>query len=626
MSMTRDELLARLKSIEWNDIEFKEASWEVPKSALPTVSAFANTDGGHLVFGVKEVNGTYLVSGVIGADKVQNDFLGQLRDRNKISIFLPIGADLLGLEEGTVIVFYVPEARRNEKPVYLDGNPKRSYIRRGSRDDMCTGDELIRFMRDASDTRYDSELLPDLNVANSFDESTVRWYRQRHAERDPGRYETLSDIAFLQQMACVAEKQNQLIPTRAGILVFGTDAAFRQVLNRPIVDFQIYRESNADYSAEVRWADRMTPVPEENLIKTWQTLVNFYSRHAEHRFAIDPGNLRRADDPPDYVSFREAAINLLIHQDFGEQTRWPTIRFFSDQSEFFNPGDAFSSREQLMDPGAKPVRNPSIVAAFRRIGLSDQAGSGVGAIYASWRKLGNVPPVIENDKAEKTFRLILPKTKLLTEARLLAQANLGVKLSEQEAAVFAELTRKGQIDIVDIKGLTGLSGPAALELVERLTVQALLVPVHEGGHLYTLAEHLRQRFIQSNVKNIEQNHIVTSSSAAATATEQVTAQVEVEATAQAPPLVQLSTVQWIIVENADTPRTLQELLTIARYKQRAHFKAHHLEPLLAGGVLRMTVPDKPRSSRQQYVLTETGVKLKAMHGKARAATEQKTEQ
>jgi|GEM_PF-6229393 hypothetical protein len=43
--MTRDELLARLNSIEWNDIEFKEAAWEVPKSALSTVSAFANTAG-----------------------------------------------------------------------------------------------------------------------------------------------------------------------------------------------------------------------------------------------------------------------------------------------------------------------------------------------------------------------------------------------------------------------------------------------------------------------------------------------------------------------------------------------------------------------------------------------------
>jgi ATP-dependent DNA helicase RecG len=624
--MTRDELLVRLNSIEWNDIEFKAASWEVPKNALSTVSAFANTSGGHLVFGVSEENRTFSISGVIEADKIQNDFLGQVRDRNKISVFLPIHSDLHALVEGTVIVFYVPEAQRNEKPVYLDGNPKRSYIRRGSRDDTCTGDELIRFIRDASDTRYDSDQLPDFNVERCFDESTVRWYRQRHSERDPGRFETLSDIEFLQRMACVAEKQNQLIPTRAGILIFGTDAAFRQVLNRPIVDFQVYRESKANYSAEARWADRMTPVPEENLVKTWQALVAFYSRHSEHGFAIDPGNLRRADDPPDYVSFREATINLLIHQDFGEQTRWPTIRFFGDQSEFFNPGDAFSSREQLMDSGEKPVRNPSIVAAFRRIGLSDQAGSGMGAIFASWRGLGNVPPIIENNKAEKTFRLILPKEKLLTEARLLAQASLGVSLSEQEAAVFADLTRKGQIDIVDIKGLTGLSGPASLALVERLTVQALLEPVREGAHLFTLSNHLRPRFMPASARTTQQNQMVTALDPAAAMTEQVTTQVASETTEQVPALTQLSAVQWLIVQNTDTPRALNELLIITGYTQRAHFRRHHLEPLLAGGVLRMTVPDKPQSSKQKYVLTETGIALKALPGPARPTTEKKRPQ
>lgn len=620
--MTRDELLARLRSVEWSDIEFKEASWAVPKTALSTVSAFANTEGGHLVFGVAEKNGTYTISGVIGADQVQNEFLGQVRDKNKISALLAINGELSDFDEGRVIVFYIPEAERKDKPVYLDGSPKKAFVRRGGRDDTCTGDELIRFIRDASDTRYDSEPLPDFDVERCFDTSTVRWYRQRHSERNPGRYEDLPDIEFLQQMACVVEKRHQLFPTLAGVLIFGTDAAFRQILQRPVVDFQVYREVKADYSAEARWADRLTPVPEENLLKTWQALVAFYGRHAEHPFAIDPGSLRRVDDPPDYVSFREATINLLIHQDFGEQTRWPTIRFFRDQSELFNPGDSFASREQLIDPGEKPVRNPSIVAVFRRIGLSDQAGSGMAAIFASWRRLGNVLPIIENDKVEKTFRLILPKERLLTEGQLLAQASLGVHLSEHEAAVFAYLTRKGQIDLADVKALTGLNGPGAQGLVQRLTVQALLAPVSGEGHLFRLAEHLRPRFLAASAAAGTTNQAVTTSDAARAQTEQVIEQVTAGTTEQVPRLVQLTSIQWTIVEHADTPRTLNELLEITGYKQRPYFKAHHLEPLLQGGVLRMTVPDKPTSSKQQYVLTDAGVRLKAMRDAASAPTEQ----
>ena len=151
--MDRNELLQRLESIEWNDIEFKEASWEVPRSALSTVSAFANTAGGHLVFGVKQANGVFTITGVTDADQVQNTFLGQVRDSNKISVFLPIDGTVHNLPEGTVLAFYIPEATRQQKPVYLDGNPKKAHVRRGGRDDTCTGDELLRFMRDAGAVR-----------------------------------------------------------------------------------------------------------------------------------------------------------------------------------------------------------------------------------------------------------------------------------------------------------------------------------------------------------------------------------------------------------------------------------------------------------------------------------------
>jgi ATP-dependent DNA helicase RecG len=124
----------------------------------------------------------------------------------------------------------------------------------------------------------------------------------------------------------------------------------------------------------------------------------------------------------------------------------------------------------------------------------------------------------------------------------------------------------------------------------------------------------------------QQDQPVTAPTAQGAATEQVTVQVAPEVTEQVQALVQLSPIQWLIVEHTDTPRTLSELLSISGYKQRPHFKAQHLEPLLAGGVIRMTVPDKPTSSKQQYVLTDTGVKLKTLRMQGKPATEQEPEQ
>ncbi|MBP9798943.1 MAG: hypothetical protein KBD39_02340 [Sterolibacterium sp.] len=402
-------------------------------------------------------------------------------------------------------------------------------------------------------------------------------------------------------------------------------------------DEQLARLQSIEWSdiefKEATWAaprDSLKTVSafvEDNLIKAWQAIVEFYFRHSERPFAVDAATLRRDDDPPDYISFREAAINLLIHQDFGDTTRVPVIRFFRDQTEFFNPGDAFASREQLLDPGDKEVRNPSIVNAFRRIGLSDQGGTGVRAIFDGWRRLGYLPPEIENHKAEKSFRLRLRKEKLITEAQLLAQASLGAHLSAQEADVFAYLTRKGQIDLTDVKALTGLSGADARQLVQRLTVQALLVPQGETGNLFGLAEHLRARFLPATPGQANKNQYVIDAGVAAEGTAQATEQVTDQVAPRQPELDrsldrslhQLSDVQRQLIEFADVPRSMAELMAHAGFSHRPHFVATYIEPLLAGGVLRLTIPDKPRSSQQRYVLTDAGVQLKLLHEQQQAA-------
>ena len=614
--MTRDDLLARLQSIEWNDIEFKEATWAAPKDSLETVSAFANTAGGYLVFGVKQANGTFTVTGVTNADEVQNTFLGWVRDQNKISVFLPIHGSIHNLAEGTVLAFYVPEAKRNEKPVFIDRTPHKAHIRRGGRDDTCTRDELLRFIRDASNIRYGAEPL-DVDTSRCFDETSVRWYRTRFAASNPGKDTAADDTTFLRNWGFLVEQGGVLRPTRAAILVLGSGEYVRQVLPRMVTDVQFYHHGSAEYDSAVRWTDRLTV--EDNLIKAWQSIVEFYFRHSERPFAVDAGTLRRDDDPPDYISFREAAINLLIHQDFGDTTRVPVIRFFRDQTEFFNPGDAFGSREQLLDPGDKEVRNPSIVNAFRRIGLSDQGGTGVRAIFDGWRKLGYLPPEIENHKAEKSFRLRLRKEKLMTEAQLLAQASLGVSLSGQEADVFAYLTRKGKIDIADVKALTGLSGADARQLAQRLTVQALLVAQSETGNVFSLAEHLRPRFLAGTYN-------VAAELGGEKSTDQATDQAGAGAGELDRWLDRLTDVQWRLIGFADVPRSTAELMAHAGFKHRPHFVTTHLEPLMAGGVLRLTLPDKPRSPNQQYVLTEVGIKLKAIRGQSSAQENQEPEQ
>ena len=160
------------------------------------------------------------------------------------------------------------------------------------------------------------------------------------------------------------------------------------------------------------------------------------------------------------------------------------------------------------------------------------------------------------------------------------------------------------------------------QLVQRLTIQALLVAQGETGNLFGLAEHLRPRFLPATPGQAEinkENQQSGEESAATDTTDQVTEQVAPGQPGHDRSLDRLTDVQWRIVGHADVPRSLAELMAHTGYRQRPHFVATHLEPLLTGGVLRPTIPDKPRSPQQRYVLTDVGVQLKLLREQQQAA-------
>jgi ATP-dependent DNA helicase RecG len=478
MTLTRDQLIARLQSVEWTDLEVKEASWAVPRSALETVSAFANSSGGHLVFGVKEEKKGYEVVGVLDVDKVQGDFLTQLNSRDKVSCQLSVQEGFLKIDEKHVLVFFIKEAERQRKPVYIDRDIRKSFIRRGSGDQRCSEDDIRRFLRSAGGQAYESEMV-DLDLVAAIDSATLSRYRQRFAMRDAANAcTTFDDAHFLEHWALAAPVEGRLCLTRAAVLLFGTGAALRTMMPRPIVDCRWATHEWDTPAPAQRWADRL--LCEENLWTCWEQLVSRYVQNASKPFALEMRTMERQDRPEDFVSFREAAINLLMHQDFEETTRPGTIAIHPDRVVFENPGTARASQSELLETGAKDVRNPRIVGMFRRVGLSEQAGTGITAIFGDWRQRGRVPPEIINDVASYTFRLSLLAKELMSERQLLFQASLGVRLSDPEANAFAILCGQRQVSLSEFRASLGIGTTDVLAILSRLETQVLARKVDQS--------------------------------------------------------------------------------------------------------------------------------------------------
>lgn len=612
-AVTQEELIELLGSYEWRDVEFKEARRDVPRSAYETVSAFANTEGGHLVFGVRESGTGLEILGVLEVDKVQGDFLSTLRQHDKISTLVPVREDLRRHEDADLLIFHVPEAQRAEKPVFLDGDIRRAFVRAGGSDVRISDAERDRFLLDAAIERYDSQPV-DLDPERTFDEESIRWYRSAYESRPDNRsYRALSDFDFLGEMGLLRDDGGISRPTRAAVLLFGSDRAFRQLLPRAVVDCQRFALSRDEESTGERWSDRL--VLEENLFRTWRSLMDvWYPRFMEYPFRVDPETLRRDDAPLDLLPIREALVNLLMHQDYSDHRRCAEILHYPDRTVFRNPGDAFAPTADLLEPGEKDTRNPQVVRAFRRIGLSENAGWGLRDVFQTWWQLGRVPPRITNSKRRKRFELEL-SLEAIRERQRAFERRFGVRLGNAEAGILDFALGKGAVSISEMRVVAGLTEREAGAVAGRLATQMLLESVGSGrfrlpgrfrdavsGHGHSGSDQVGTRPMDLVTDQVTKS-----------ASRDDEATVSGQATEQAPSqrLGKLTSPQQAILDACEAPRSLAELMDRIGATHRTFFRRTHLQPLLNAGIVRMTNPDNPRAANQRYVLTEAGAAIRA---------------
>ena len=64
-----------------------------------------------------------------------------------------------------------------------------------------------------------------------------------------------------------------------------------------------------------------------------------------------------------------------------------------------------------------------------------------------------------------------------------------------------------------------------------------------------------------------------------------------------------------LLEQCLKPRKIDDLMAEWGWASRSKFRTKYIRPLLNEGLIEMTIPDKPQSSKQQYHTSEQGRKL-----------------
>ena len=171
------------------------------KTFWETYSAFANTNGGTILLGIKEKKDhTFVVEGVENTQKVLDELWTSVENAQTISSNLLKDSDVqtIVIDGKNVIQILIPRAPRHQKPVYRAGNPMEgTYQRLHSSDVKCSHETVKRMFSEQLEDSRDDRLLENFNM-DDIELETLRAYRQLYSNRDPSNERNRnSDVEFL---------------------------------------------------------------------------------------------------------------------------------------------------------------------------------------------------------------------------------------------------------------------------------------------------------------------------------------------------------------------------------------------------------------------------------------------
>ncbi len=454
--MTIEELLAALELGEDRDIEFKAAQGGLPKSVWESVSAFANTAGGTIVLGVAERDSSFEIVGIRKPQPLLKDFWDTHNNPQKLNYPVCREADIttLTIDKQTLICIQIPQVSRQQRPIYINGNPIGGTFKRNFEGDYrCSKAEVRLMLRDAGNDPTDGRILEGFTV-NDLDTESLMAYRNRFASRNPDHpFLAKSDRDLLECLGGWRRDRISKIEgiTLAGILMFGKERSLLDALPH----FQLDYQEQFSKDPEVRWTYRLT------IDGKWvPNLFNFYYRvypriveNIDVPFKLDR-SATRLEETHVHEALREALVNTLIHADH-QTTRSISIFNRHDVFIFVNPGRLRIPLAQLYQGGISDPRNPSLLKMFQMLGLVERAGSGFQKILRAWKEQHWIMPLVAENLMMELTGTFLPIVSMIPEEAeqelRLVVGDAYQQLDELDRTILMLAHRFGEIGNKDIQ-------------------------------------------------------------------------------------------------------------------------------------------------------------------------------
>jgi ATP-dependent DNA helicase RecG len=356
---SRTELLRLIRGGEDTFLELKVKLSNTEKIAQEIV-ALANTGGGVIVFGV---NDQLRVEGVDDPERVQDDLVRICREEVQPPLVPFI--DRIALDNGRRIVALDIESKRRPYRT-RDG---RFYLRIGAEKREALREEISSLLDEARPIRYED--VPALGATIEDVDEAHLWSYLR--EFEGGAFEEATVVSYptaevLERDLLLATNDgNEIVPTVAGLLLFGRDERVTELLPRAAVTATRFSGDSLQ-----------SPIIERvkfsgNLSSIYEGLTRFVRRYCDLT-DVRPRGVAEDSPVPARSSYHrgvvaEAIANMLAHRDLALRDLPSRLNIFDRSLEFVN------SRRSV---GFSPVAQKAI-----RYGMPERLNPRLAAVLTN---------------------------------------------------------------------------------------------------------------------------------------------------------------------------------------------------------------------------------------------------
>ena len=381
--------------IEASKADYKEQLEEKkPRSWLKSVSAFANTHGGHLIFGVK--NEPRTVAGLADPQAVISKVTELIKARidpaprymvQVVEIEGKVCVDL-EVQNGPAYPYY-----------YAADGVRIAYVRHGDQSVEATARELNELILKGMNQTFDALPSPYRVGDVSFTLLVATFKNLRHEEFDLAKELPSAGLVTLDGQV-----------TNGGLL---------------LCDQGVLRQSRVFCT---RWKGNCKGNIDEDalddkefqgasLITLLQNAEDFIRNNSKNPWSIRGMRREERSDYP-YKAVREVLVNALIHRDYQILGSEIHVDIFDDWLEIFSPGGMMNGqRIQDMDLHHIPSmrRNQVISDVFSRLDLMERRGSGIDRILNSYAEVAQKPSFYSDSDI---FLVTLPNRSMASPAQI----------------------------------------------------------------------------------------------------------------------------------------------------------------------------------------------------------------